>query len=167
MVGVTFSHVCPPMLEEMHEDRVAPNVHIGIHAQEVRGVANARSRRGGVAEEGRTVRICVRIEASAVKTCRRRVGRPSSRAAAMRCWSGAPAFVPSRGLAELCNQRVVTRGVDESPLRQDSHAPLDRGCGGDRVVRAAAPGLAAGPGPRGAMSDCRLLGRARQRAYKF
>ena len=61
VVGVAFRHVGPAVLEEMHKDRVAPNVHIGIHAQEIGGIANACGRRGGIAEKFRAICVGVRI----------------------------------------------------------------------------------------------------------
>ena len=60
----------------------------------------------------------------------------------------AKSFVPSRGLSELRDERVVAGSVDEGPVRQYGHASLDGGSSRDGMVSTSPSGLSAGPSPR-------------------
>ena len=78
----------------------------------------------------------------------------------------APAFVPSRSLAETGHSVIVSRGVNDGALRKDAHPALDGGGREDSVVSAARPGFSPRTGagrrsPEGAAPPAVVDGRGR------
>ena len=67
--------------------------------------------------------------------------------------------------------RIVSRGVDDGPLGQDTHASLDRTSRGDRVVGTAPTGFPPSPRPGGTGSPgavpAAIIGRGSRRAQNI
>ena len=55
-------NVVPPFLSHLEEERASSDVGVGVHTEEIRGIANPGSSLGSLFEEGRTVPPRVPVE---------------------------------------------------------------------------------------------------------
>ena len=111
LVGSTLGDVVPAFLQELQEGWVAPDVGVGVHAEEVRGSSHPRGGPGRLLEESGAVSPSEAVEGSNVyavggasaSTCRGTGGERKR----------AEDFFPSRGVTQVGHNRVVSRGADD------------------------------------------------------